>query len=80
MLSSARQAELVICEHTIYHFVRTHESLRVELAAPRDREGKRTPQRYRQRTPAMAAGLTNRRWTVGELLALPMVPEVAAFA
>jgi IS1 family transposase len=59
-----------------YHFVRTHESLRVALAQPIDRGGKRTPQRYRQRTPAMAAGLTDRRWTVRELLAWPMVPEV----
>ncbi len=54
-----------------YHFVRPHESLRVALAQPRKRGGKRLPQRYRQRTPAMAAGVTSRRWTVCELLALP---------
>lgn len=30
----------------------------------------RLPRRYRQRTPAMAAGLTSRRWTVQELLRL----------
>jgi hypothetical protein len=30
------------------------------------------PQRYQQRTPAMAAGLTERRWTVHELLTLPL--------
>ncbi len=59
-----------------YHFVRTHESLREALAVPRERSGKRTAQRYRQRTPAMAAGLTSRRWTVRELLALPMAPQV----
>ncbi len=58
-----------------YHLVRTHESLRVALAQPIARGGRRTPQRYRQRTPAMAAGLTNRRWTVRELLALPLGPE-----
>ncbi len=63
-----------------YHLVRPHESLRVALAAPRERGGKRTPQRYRQRTPAMAAGLTNRRWTVRELLALPMAPELRVVA
>ncbi len=57
-----------------YHFVRPHESLRVLLAQPVDRGGKRLPQRYRQRTPAMAAGLTYRRWTVQELLALPLPP------
>jgi hypothetical protein len=45
-------------------FVRPHESLRVRRAQPLERGGNRRPQRYRQRTPAMAAGLTNRRWTV----------------
>ena len=57
-----------------YHFVRPHESLRVLLAQPINRGGKRLPQRYRQRTPAMAAGLTYRRWTVQELLAIPLAP------
>jgi hypothetical protein len=51
-----------------YHFVRQHESLRVALAQPRERGGKRQPQRYRHRTPAMAAGLTHRRWTMRDLL------------
>ncbi len=41
---------------------RPHESLRVAFAEPRERGGKRLAQRYRQRTPAMAAGKTNRRW------------------
>jgi len=58
-----------------YHFVRPHESLRVALAQPIERGGKRQPQRYRQRTPALAAGLTSRRWTVRDLLALPLPPE-----
>ncbi len=31
-------------------------------------------QRYRQRTPAMAAGRTNRRWTVREVLCCPLSP------
>jgi IS1 family transposase len=57
-----------------YHFVRPHESLTVVLAQPIDRGGKRMPQRYRQRTPAMAAGLTGRRWSVREVLALPLAP------
>ena len=59
-----------------YHFVRPHEALRVVLAQPIDRGGKRVPQRYRQRTPAMAAGLTNRRWSVREVLTLPVVPTL----
>jgi len=58
-----------------YHFVRPHESLRQALAQPRERGGKRQPQRYRQRTPAMAAGVTSRRWSVQELLARPLPPE-----
>jgi IS1 family transposase len=41
-----------------YHFVRPHRSLR---------------RHSRARTPAMAAGLTARRWTVAELLAYPCV-------
>ena len=63
-----------------YHFVRPHASLRVALAQPQERGGKRIPQRYRQRTPAMAAGLTSRRWTVGQLLAWPVVPEMGVAA
>ncbi len=57
-----------------YHFVRPHESLREALAQPIDRGDKRQPQRYRQRTPAMAAGLTHRRSTVREVLTLPLPP------
>ena len=45
-----------------YHFVRPHRALRAALAQPRERGGNLLPQRYRQRTPAMAAGRTNRRW------------------
>src|SRR5437773_807215 len=42
-----------------YHFVRPHESLRVELVQPCKRGGNRLAQRYRQRTPEMAAGSTH---------------------
>ena len=61
-----------------YHFVRPHAALRVALTQPRERGGRGLPQRYRQRTPAMAAGLTRRRWTVPELLALPLPPDSLA--
>src|SRR5262249_54348282 len=54
-----------------YHFVRPHEALRVRLVQPRERSGKRLAQRYRLRTPAMAAGRTNRRWTAREVLSYP---------
>jgi len=57
------------------HFVRPHAALRMALAQPISRGGQRVPQRYRQRTPAMAAGLTSRRWTVRDLLTVPLPPE-----
>ena len=58
-----------------YHFSRPHASLRLVLAQPMDRGGKRLPLRYRQQTPAMAAGLTSRRWTVCDLLAVPLLRD-----
>ncbi len=58
-----------------YHVVRPHASLRVPLTQPVMRGGRRLPRRYRQRTPAIAAGLTRRRWTVDDLLTLPLPPE-----
>src|SRR5579864_8770492 len=60
-----------------YHFVRPHHSLRVALKQPRERGGKRLAQRYRQRTPAMAAGRTQRRWTTREVLSYPLSPVSA---
>jgi IS1 family transposase len=60
-----------------YHFVRPHAALRVTLMQPRERGGKRVAQRYRQRTPAMAAGRTHRRWTAREVLSCPL-PKVSA--
>jgi IS1 family transposase/transposase-like protein len=56
-----------------YHFGRYHESLAVELATPSPRKGKQQPQRYRRRTPAMAAGLTHKKWTVKEILSYPLL-------
>src|SRR5262250_3341974 len=50
------------------HFVRPHASVRVMLVQPRERGGKLVAQRDRQRTPAMAAGKTTRRWTTREVL------------
>jgi Integrase core domain len=60
-----------------YHFVRPHQSLQVTLVQPRERGGKLVAQRYRQRTPAMAAGRTNRRWTTREVLSCPLPPVSA---
>src|SRR6266536_6194142 len=50
------------------HFVRPHASLQVALVQPQERGGKLVAQRYRQRTEALAAGRTNRRWTAREVL------------
>jgi len=60
-----------------YHFVRPHQALRVALVQPCERGGKLLAQRYRQRTPAMAAGRTNRRWTAREVLSYPLLPASA---
>jgi len=60
-----------------YHFVRPHQALRVALVQPRERGGNLAVRRYRQRTPAMAAGRTNRRWNVREVLAYPLLPVSA---
>jgi hypothetical protein len=57
-----------------YHFVRPHASLRIALAQPRERGGKLVAQRYRQRTPATAAGRTNRPWSTREVLHYPLPP------
>ena len=55
-----------------YNFCWYHDSLR--LAAPQS-----TPRKWQERTPAMAAGVTNHRWTLHELLLLkvPLPPWVA---
>jgi IS1 family transposase len=62
---------------TYYHFVRPHASLRVALVQPRERGGRLLAQRYRQRTPAMAAGRTSRRWAAKEVLSYPLLPVCA---
>jgi hypothetical protein len=51
-----------------YHFVRSHESLEEDIQ-PVQRKGKQPSRKYRQRTPAMLAGITDRRWTVKQFAA-----------
>ena len=60
-----------------YHFVRPHQSLRVALVQLHERGGNLLAQRYRQRTPAIAAGISTRRWTAREVLSCPL-PTVSA--
>jgi hypothetical protein len=59
-----------------YHFVRPHAALTVQQPVG-DPQGGTRLHRTRARTPAQAAGLTNHRWTVLELLAFPAPPLVA---
>lgn len=51
-----------------YHFIRPYETLR-------DRTPD-IPQTQRDRTPAMAAGLTDHIWTVEEVLHLPLLTRL----
>ncbi len=55
----------------VYHFARPHTSLRQPLGST---PGQHARQRFRPRTPAQAAGLTNRRWTVLGVLSYPAPP------
>ena len=60
-----------------YYFVRPHPALRVTLTQPRERGGQLAAQRYRHRTPAIAAGRTHRRWMACEVLTCPLPPVSA---
>jgi hypothetical protein len=55
-----------------YHFCRPHLSLRLKLDTPKARKGRQLAQLYQDRTPAMAAGLTDQVWQVEELLLFPV--------
>jgi len=52
-----------------------HESLTEVLEKPHQRKGKKKqqPMRFRYRPPAMAVELTDRWWTVKELLYYPLL-------
>lgn len=60
-----------------YHFVRHHSSLRVQLPKPVPTRGSGSPKKWEQRTPAMAAGLTEHAWSLKELL-MCHVPAAAS--
>ena len=55
-----------------YHFCRYRESLRIKLELPEQRKGEQRPIQYRKTTPAIAAGITNKRWSVMELISYPL--------
>jgi hypothetical protein len=54
----------------VYNFCTHHQSLREPIYLPGNRR------RWVQRTPAMAAGLTDHRWTVHELLSYRLPPPL----
>ena len=51
-----------------YNFRLTHSSLRLPLPMPTPTKGNGSPKLWEQRTPAMAAGITDHIWTMKELL------------
>jgi len=51
-----------------YHVIRPHESLAVSVLGLR---------KQRQRSPAMAANLTNNLWSVEDVLKLPLAPTLS---
>jgi len=57
-----------VFEDALYNFTRPVKTLRVEVSNPSKQA------RWQQRSPAMAAGLTDHIWTVQELLTVVLVP------
>jgi hypothetical protein len=59
----------------VYHnFVLPHASLRLPLAEPVATKGNGSAKLWQPRTPAMAAGLTDHRWSLREVLMLRVPP------
>jgi hypothetical protein len=58
----------------IHNFSWYHGSLRARLKKPQPTRGRKgTPRKWIQRTPAMAAGITDHGWSMGELMTYPIV-------
>jgi len=59
----------------VYHnFVWSHASLRLPLAEPLATNGNGSAKMWQPRTPAMAAGLTDHRWSLREILMFRVPP------
>lgn len=56
----------------LYHFSRYHQSLRIKMEEPMQRRGNQRRREYGMLTPAVAAGLTGRHWSVMELISYPL--------
>jgi hypothetical protein len=59
---------------TYHNFVLPHASLRLPLAEPMATNGSRSAKVWEPRTPAMAAGLTDHRWSLREVLMFRVPP------
>jgi transposase-like protein/IS1 family transposase len=59
---------------TYHNFCLAHASLRVPLAAPEPTNGTGSAKRWQPCTPAMAAGLTERVWTLCQILLFRVPP------
>jgi len=57
-----------------YNFCLPHSALRLPLPEPLPPKGNGSPQRWQQRTPTMAADLTDRIWRLEELLLFRVPP------
>jgi IS1 family transposase len=60
--------------HTYYNFCLPHASLRQVLPQPEPPKGMGSARQWRPCTPAMAAGLTDRVWTLREVLMFRVPP------
>jgi hypothetical protein len=65
--------------HAYYNFCLSHAALRVPLAQHEPTNGSGSARTWRRCTPAMAAGLTDRVWTLREVLRfrVPPLPQPA---
>jgi hypothetical protein len=57
-----------------YNFCLVHASLRLLPDTPQATRGTGSPKRWQERTPAMAAGLTDHVWTLREVLLYRVPP------
>jgi IS1 family transposase/transposase-like protein len=64
----------LVLYHVYYNFCLPHVSLRLPLAQPWSTKGAGSAKRWQLRTPAMAAGLTDRVWTLREVLLYRVPP------
>jgi len=60
--------------HVYYNFCLPHASLRLPLPQSEPTHGNGSAKQWRPRTPAMAAGLTDRVWTLREVLLFRVPP------